>query len=143
VLGCTSPARPAASSAHTLTGNPRFPATDMARFFTPDKWQKLQEITYAGYVIMQAQIKADGTVILGREIEAYPDSSWSALARALGQQARLHAATGGYLDAKAQIYVVFFPSGWDGNVALIFGQQESSMNPTLTQRATCLTTTRY
>ena len=144
LLGCATPQRPVAPGAHTLSGNPRFPAGDMAKFFPPDRWRKLQALEYEGYVIMKAQIKPDGTVTLGREIESYPDTSRSQLARALGQQARLHAATGGsYLDAKAEIYVVFFPRGWDGNVALVFGQQESSMNPTMTQRATCLTTTRY
>ena len=144
ILGCAAPGPTAAPTAHTLTGNPLLPAGDMAKFFTPDKWTRLREIEYAGYVIIEAQIRPDGSVVLGREIESYPDASWNVMARTLGQQVRLHANTvGSHLDGKAQIYVVFFPRGWDGNMALIFGQQVGGAIPGTAQRATCLTTTRY
>lgn len=116
----------------------------MARLFPPDKWQKLCEIEYVGYQIMEAQVRADGSIILGRAIESYPDARWDLMARALGQQVRLHPDDAGtHLDAKAEIYVVFFPSGWDGNLALIFGQQSGGVYSSSRSRPACLSTTRY
>jgi len=139
--GCTHQPPPLPPHQHTLAADARFPRGEMARFFSPEKWSRLREIEYAGYVIMEAQIRPDGSVVLGRETESYPDASWNLLARALGQQARLLPAMGAsHLDPKAEIYVVFFPSGWDGNLALIFGRQAGDPGG---PRATCLATTRY
>lgn len=144
VLGCSSAGPAATSSVHTLAGNPRFPTDDMARFFTAEKWQKLREMEYTGYVVMDARILSDGSVALGREIASYPDASWSLLAHALGQRARLHPTTvGTHVDPKAEIYVIFFSRSLDGNLALIFGQQSAGPNLDQQQRSSCLTTTLY
>lgn len=144
VLGCTSPRQPATASGRTLAGNARFPEEAMARLVPPERWAKLRELDYAGYVILEATIRSDGSVTLGREIECYPDRSWSQLARALGQQVQLRATTlGSLLEAKAEIYVVFYPDFWDGRMALIFGQQVAMTNGGANVPATCLTTLRY
>ncbi len=142
--GCVSPERTAAQDKPTLAGNPRLPQGDMEKFFTAAKWLKIRDMEYAGYVILEAQIRSDGSVVLGRETESYPDTSRNLPARALGQQARLHAATTGtHLEPKAEIFVVFFSPSVDGRLALVFGRQSDDISPGSPRRATCLFTTLY
>jgi len=144
ILGCASPERTAAPAKPTLAGNPRFPQGDMEKLFTAAKWLKIRDMEYAGYVVLAAQISADGSVVLGPEIESYPDTSRNLLARALGEKARLHAVTTGtHLKPKAEIFVVFFSPSMDGNLALVFGQQIDGPISGLPGRATSLFTTRY
>jgi hypothetical protein len=144
LFGCSSTERTAARREPTLAGNPRFPQRDMEKFFTATKWLKIRDMEYAGYVVLEAHIRSDGSVMLGREIESYPDASWNQLARALGQKVRLNpTTTGTYLEPKAEIFVVFFSRSLDGSLALVFGQQSDGINPGSQQRATCLFTTFY
>ena len=144
ISGCAAPERTATQSGRTLAGNPRFPQGAMEKFFTPAKWSKIRDLEYAGYVVLEAQIRSDSSVVLGREIESYPDASWDQLARTLGQQARLHpTTTGTHLEPKAEIFVVFFSRSLDGSLALVFGQQSDGFNPGSSPRATCLFTTFY
>jgi hypothetical protein len=144
ISGCVSPDRIALPAKPTLAGNPRFPQGDMEKLFTAAKWLKIRDMEYAGYVILEAQIRSDGSVVLGRETETYPDASRNLLARALGQQARLKPnTTGTHLEPKAEIFVVFFSPSVDGRLALVFGRQSDDLNPGASQRATCLFTTLY
>jgi hypothetical protein len=144
ISGCVSPGLTAVPGKPTLVGNPRFPQGEMEKLFTAAKWLKIRDMEYAAYVVLDAQVGSDGTVTLGRETESFPESSWDLLARALGQQARLHAATTGtHLEPQAEIFVVFFSPSVDGRLALVFGRQSDGISPGSPQRATCLFTTFY
>jgi hypothetical protein len=144
LCGCTSNVGPGVPAVPTLAGDRRLPAGDIERFFSPTQWQKLRDLGYDGFVIMDAQVRADGSLRVGKVRDSYPDASWHTLARQFGEEARLRAASvGSHIDPPAEVFVVFFKRAFDGNLALIFARQKSDPAPGMTQKAVYLHTRHY
>ena len=130
VAGCGS--RPASPQliGHSLATSRTLPTGDIEGFFPPAKWRTLRDLEFAGYVRMEAEIRADGSVRVGRVVERFPDSAWDLPAVAYGGEVVLRAATAGSgLSPKAEIWAVFFKPSIDGRLALIFGRQVGPPNP--------------
>ena len=129
---------------HTLAGSSGLPQRDIETFFSPAHWQKLRKLEYESYVAMQAEIRPDGSVILGKITESLPDASWNDRAYELGQHVTLRAANvGSHINQKAEIYVVFFKRGPDGHLVLVFGRQLNEPDPGMDHRAMYLHTSHY
>lgn len=144
VLGCASTQSVVPPTTHNLAGSPGLPLNDIETFFSPAHWQKLRQLDYEGYVAIRAEILSDGSVKLRKIIESFPDTSWNDRAYELGRQVTLRATKGAsQINETAEIYVVFFKRGPDGNLALVFGRQSNEPPSGMGHRALYLNTTHY
>jgi hypothetical protein len=125
LVGCAVEGTRGGPATHTLTGNQQLPQNDIETFLSSADWARLRSLEYARYAIMSADIRPDGSVIVGKVIASYPDASWNEIARSFAQDVILRAAggTGSMLPMKAEIYVVLFKPESRGNLVLIFGQE--------------------
>jgi hypothetical protein len=116
----------------------------MEQLFSPMQWQKLRDLEFDAFVVMDADIREDGTLRLGKVRERYPNASWDYLAGAFGSEANLRAATvGSHIDPPAEVCVVFFKKEIDGSLVLIFAQQKNDPPVGMNQKATFLHTEYY
>ena len=144
LLGCASTRSVIPPTAPNLAGSPGLPLNDLETFFSPAHWRKLRSLDYEGYVAIQAEIRSDGSVKLRKITASFPDTSRNDRAYELGQQVTLHAAkSGSAINEMAEIYVVFFKRGPDGNLALVFGRQSNEPPSGMGHRAMYLNTTHY
>jgi hypothetical protein len=125
LFGCASVETHVTQATHSLAGNRRLPQNDIKAFIPPADWAKLCDLEYDRYVVMAADIREDGSVIVGKVTESYPDASWNQIARSFGKQVILRATRDGasMLPMRAEIYVVFFKPQSARNFGLIFGQE--------------------
>jgi len=144
LASCASGVPRQSVEAHTLETIRGLPTQDIEKLFSASEWQKLRRLEYEAFVLMDAEIRADGSLRLQRVRESFPDDSWQPLAKSFAAEAKLRAATvGSHLAPGAQVVVVFFKPALDGNLALIFARQKEEPIPGMTSRALYLHTTRY
>ena len=143
--GCTAPLARVPGSRLTLADNPSLPGAQIARLLPPGQWRRLRELDYLAYVIMDAGIRPDGSVQLGRITARFPDAAWDALATSFAQDVVLRASSlGSRLEPRAEISVIFYKPVLDGRMVLIFGRQLDVPDPgNGDQRAMYLFTAHY
>ena len=142
--GCRSPAAATSVAAPTLAADHRLPAGDIERFYPPGDWQRLRRLEYAAVVVMDGFVRSDGSLHAIRVRRPYPNPPWITLARSYVPEISLHAATiGSNLEPAAELYVVFFRPGFDGNLVLIYARQTGAPPPGMTGRAVYFHTTHY
>ena len=143
-VGCVSTAPQQNGMMHTLGARRDLPTQDIEKLFGPSEWSKLRDLEYEAVVVMTADVRADGSLRLGRVRESFPDASWQALAKSFASDAELRAASvGSHIDPKAEVVVIFFKRALDGNLALIFARQAGEPAPGMASRALFLHTRRY
>ncbi len=128
VLGSSCAVRPekATATINTIAGNPRFPSGEIEAFIPAADWQDIRHRKILRYAIFEADIKTDGSVTVGKVLEARPDSTWNEIARTFGKNVVLRTRNdfGTMVNARGEIYCIFFkPAGTSGNnYVVIYGQ---------------------
>ena len=144
LTGCAG--RPVAilPSVHTLTGNDRLPHAEMEKLSQSRQWALMRNLEYSGYVIMEGRIDEDDRVHVSKLSESYPDNSRDRLALALGNKTVIHARNiGSRIEAKAEVYVIFYEKLNDANLAFIYARQVDYMATEGSGAACYLNTVTY
>ena len=132
--GCASAVAPPPRSTPTLAGTASLPSGEIEALYSPAKWAHLRDLEYEGYAVMEAEIQADGTVLIGRPIAVYPDAAWLAKAKDYGRRVVLRSTNlGSHLGKRAEITVVFFRPVLEGRLVLVFGQEMEPPRVGMTQ----------
>ena len=127
--GCHS-AQSQAEHPHTLAGNSHLPEGVLKRTFTNERWDRIKDRPYDGYVIIRGNLDADGLLSMGQVVEKYPDGSRNEMARALSRNIRFDPVdVGSNIHPSAEIYVVFYEDKLP-RVAYVFGKQLQTVGPT-------------
>ena len=142
--GCASAPAPVRTAGNSLATTGSFPTTEIESFFPPSQWRKLRELAFAGYVVMDAQVRANGSLNLTRIRASFPDDARNAQALGFARAVELKAANiGSHLAPEAEVYVIFFQPSLDGRLALTFARELAEPHPGSERRAMFLRTTNY
>lgn len=93
---------------------------------------------------MDGFVRRDGSLRITRVRRPYPDPQWINLACSYAPEITLQAATiGSSLEPPAELFVIFFKSGFDGSPAVIYARQTSAPPTGTADRAIYFHATPY
>jgi hypothetical protein len=144
--GCVSSPPAPVVTTRTLEGDPRLPAQDIADLCSPKEWNLLRMEEYRAFVILNGQIRPDGSVDLGKTTASYPDAdpSWNRLARAYAKHVVLNVSTlGSNILPAGEIFVIFFAPSLDGNKVMIYARQKDEPLPGTRGKARYISSDTY
>jgi hypothetical protein len=122
--GCATGTVSSAPTAHTLRGTSRLPEREIADFYPPGKWERIRDLEYAGYVVLDGWVGENGRVRTGRIVESFPDHSRDQIAHSFAATAKVRSVTAeSNIRPKVRVYVVFFEKMLEGDFALVFAKQ--------------------
>jgi hypothetical protein len=142
--GCASAPATVRLAGNSLATTSSFPTTEIESLFSPLQWRKLRELEFAGYVVMDAQVRVNSSLNITRIRASFPDDTRNAQALAFAREVELKAATiGSHLTPEAEVYVIFFSPSLDGRLALTFARELAEPHSGNERRAMFLRTTNY
>jgi hypothetical protein len=143
LAGGVSPSLMAAVKAPTLEGDPRLPGDQIEDLCSAEQWKVLRAVKYRALVILDAQIRSDGSMTDGTVRTSEPDATWTKPARDLAKKVRLKAtSTGTHILADGIVFVIFYGQGPD-RVALVYARQEDDPHPSAHGRPRYIAIEKY
>lgn len=125
LAGCAATDTSPTAGGMTLATSRVLPGDAIERRVASADWAILRDLRFEAYVVFDAQVEPDNSVILGRVRKSYPDDTRNEAAKALATKARISIdGVGSHLRPRGEIYVVYFPSSPKGRLALICGKAQ-------------------
>ena len=122
--GCASVPSTPVVLGHTVAKDPRLEADEMEDACPSEKWEALRAQEYKAFVILDAQIYSDDTVLVTKMRQSYPDASWETRARKFAKGIKVGASSvGSNLPTDGKVIVVFYDPEKDDTTVLVFARR--------------------
>ncbi len=127
LAACGSPPVSPPVGAPPALRNSAIPWAEINALLNPGQRHTLADLPSTGHVIMDGWIEADGSVKVRRVIQSHPDHVRDQLALAYARNAVVHVpASGSQIAPAAEVYVVFYRTNVEGDMALTFARKRGA-----------------
>lgn len=126
LAGCAAYPRLSDIQTHTLAGNPYIPHEILRGFYSPHDWPEIRDMPYDAFVVLRGTVERDNSVTIRSTAAYYPETDTSRLQRAIryADDVKLSPiSVGTHIRPYAEVFVVFYESQAEPNMALVFARQ--------------------
>jgi hypothetical protein len=131
LCGCSSADSAANGSVYSLASARMLPGAEIKEYVSEDLWQQIGNLEIDRCVGMHAEVRTDGSVIVGGVFTAFPSHDWDEIARGFGRKVQINATAqlGTWLRPRAEIYVIFFKPVGNQRPVVTYGYQTDADPP--------------